>query len=88
MQLVKYIGIAASACTAISLFPQLLKTIREKKASDISYWVLAILIAGLTLWIIYGTMINDLIIIISNAISLSINITLLLLNLKYKRKQE
>ncbi len=80
------IGIAASICTALSLLPQLVKIVKEKKASDISYWMLAILIAGLILWIIYGTMDGDYIIIVSNAVSLLINISVFTLNVYYSKR--
>ncbi|MGC4233139.1 MAG: SemiSWEET transporter [Niabella sp.] len=87
MQTITIIGIIASACTAISLLPQLIKIIKEKQASDISYWVLIILITGLVFWVIYGIMLKDPIIIIANAVSLAINITLTTLNLLYKNRQ-
>ncbi|WP_114789090.1 SemiSWEET family sugar transporter [Niabella yanshanensis] len=80
------IGVAASVCTAVSLFPQLVKIIREKKESDISYWMLAILITGLALWVWYGFMDEDYIIIVSNSVSLLINISVLILNIYYRRQ--
>ncbi|MCH5720451.1 SemiSWEET family sugar transporter [Niabella hibiscisoli] len=80
------IGVVASVCTAVSLFPQLVKIIREKKESDISYWMLAILISGLALWVWYGVMSEDYIIIISNSVSLLINMSVLILNIYYSRK--
>ncbi|HTG54816.1 MAG TPA: SemiSWEET transporter [Niabella sp.] len=80
------IGVAASVCTAVSLFPQLVKIIREKKESDISYWMLAILIAGLALWVWYGFIDEDYIIIVSNSVSLLINISVLILNIYYRRQ--
>ena len=86
MQTITIIGIIASVCTAISLLPQLIKIINEKQASDISYWVLIILIIGLIFWVIYGLMLKDVIIITANTVSLAINISLMTLNLLYKRK--
>ncbi|MCH5597887.1 SemiSWEET family sugar transporter [Niabella ginsengisoli] len=79
------IGVAASVFTGVSLLPQLIKIIKEKEPSDISYWVFLILISGLILWVIYGAMLGDLIIIISNAISLCINLTVLAFNMYYQR---
>ncbi len=87
MQTVTIIGIIASTCTAVSLLPQLIKIIKEKQPSDISYWVLIILILGLICWVIYGVMAKDPIIIIANAVSLIINSTLATLNVLYKRKR-
>lgn len=76
----------ASVCTATSLIPQLIKIIRDKKADDISLPMLAILFAGVALWIWYGVLKNDLIIIISNAISLTLNAVIVVLSLKYSKK--
>ena len=50
--LVLYIGFFAGICTALSLLPQLLKIIREKKANAISYGMLSILMLGLISWIV------------------------------------
>lgn len=81
------IGVAASVCTAVSLLPQLVKIARDKKASDISYWMLAILISGLALWVWYGVMGEDYIIIVSNSVSLLINISVLVLNVYYSKQR-
>lgn len=86
MDLTTWIGLGASICTGISLLPQLIKIIQEKKASDISYPMLIILFCGLSLWIWYGVKKEDLIIIISNVVSLATNITIFILNLLYPKK--
>jgi MtN3 and saliva related transmembrane protein len=79
------IGIVASIFTGISLLPQLLKLIREKKASDISMLMLATLLTGLALWIWYGFRINDLIIIFANSVSLILNLLIVVINFRYKK---
>lgn len=86
MNIITIAGIAASAFTAISLTPQLAKVIKEKKAEDVSMAMLGILFAGLVLWIVYGSLKKDWIIIISNSFSLLINIMLSIVSLKYKNK--
>jgi len=78
------IGIAASALTAISLLPQLIKLLKEKKANDVSLGMLAILFAGLGMWTYYGYLKKDLIIIISNSFSFFINLLLAGFAMKYK----
>jgi MtN3 and saliva related transmembrane protein len=81
-----YIGITAGILTGISLLPQLLKILREKKAEDISIPMLFILFAGLALWITYGVMIEDLPLIITNSFSLLLNSLIIVFSLKYKRE--
>ncbi|MEO8721819.1 MAG: SemiSWEET transporter [Ginsengibacter sp.] len=80
------IGILASIFTGISLLPQLIKLIKEKKASDISMWMLATLLAGLALWIWYGFRIEDWIIIFANLFSLCLNLLIVIINLRYKNQ--
>ena len=79
-----YVGIAAGILTSTALLPQLIKIIREKKAQNISYFMLVILMCGLLCWIWYGTMRDDLPIIITNAFSLTINLLVLIFTIKYK----
>ncbi|MBA3665736.1 MAG: SemiSWEET transporter [Bacteroidetes bacterium] len=80
------IGILASIFTAVALLPQLIKIIREKKSEGISYLMLASLFLGLSLWIWYGCMKEDWIIIISNAFSLCVNISIVVLSFVYRER--
>ena len=86
MKLISTIGILASICTAISLIPQLVKLIKEKKAENVSLGMMAILFAGLGLWGYYGFLRGDWIIILANSFSFIINITLAFFAIKYKTK--
>jgi MtN3 and saliva related transmembrane protein len=80
----QYIGIAAGILTGISLLPQLLKIIKEKKADGISFGMLAVLLAGLCLWILYGVLKKDYPIIVTNSFSLLMNVIVVVLTTKYK----
>ena len=86
METVTVIGIIASVFTGISMVPQLLKIVKEKKAKDVSVLMLVILLMGIGGWIYYGFLQKDLIIIISNSFSLLVNTVLILLTIKYKKK--
>ena len=79
-----YVGLFAGICTAISLLPQLVKIIREKKANAISYGMLSILMLGLISWIAYGVIKTDFPIIITNGLSLALNILIVIFTIKYK----
>jgi MtN3 and saliva related transmembrane protein len=83
MNITQIVGIIAGILTAISMLPQLIKMIKEKKAEDISILMLIVLLSGLSLWIVYGIMREDLPIIATNAFSVLINITLVILRIKY-----
>ena len=82
-----YLGIAAGICTGISLLPQLFKIIREKKAEDISYTMLAVLITGLSGWVWYGLRKNDLPIIFTNSFAVLVNLLMIIFSAKYKNKK-
>ena len=82
------IGIAAGICTAISLLPQIIKVIREKKTEDISLFYLLVLLLGLGLWTYYGFLKDDLPIIATNIFSMLLNITMITLGIYYKKNSD
>ena len=79
------IGISASVFTAIASVPQLLKIIKEKKAEDISILMIIILLTGLSLWIYYGILKEDLILIVANAFSFILNASVLTFAVIFKK---
>jgi MtN3 and saliva related transmembrane protein len=81
----QWIGIAAGVLTACSLLPQLVKTLRDKKAEDVSIGMLLVLMCGLILWIFYGVRREDMPIIVTNSFSLLLNIIMVILRFRYNR---
>jgi MtN3 and saliva related transmembrane protein len=79
-------GLVAGVFTAISMLPQLIKTLKEKKAEDVSPVMLIILVTGVTLWVVYGWLKNDLPIILTNSFSLLLNLCMLYLRWKYRER--
>ena len=79
-----YIGIIAGILTSVSLLPQLIKIIREKKAENISYAMLIVLVAGLSCWVWYGVLREDIPIIVTNGFSVLINSLVIIFTIKYK----
>jgi MtN3 and saliva related transmembrane protein len=86
MNLISVIGVLASVFTAIALVPQLSKLIKEKRPENISLGMLASLMIGVGLWVYYGFLKEDWIIIVSNSFSWLINMTIILLTIKYKNR--
>jgi len=86
MDTTELIGIIASVCTGISLLPQLIKVLKEKKADQLSWGMMAVLLVGFSLWIVYGIHKKDLIIVISNVVSLILNILIIFFSWKYQNK--
>jgi MtN3 and saliva related transmembrane protein len=81
---IEIVGIAAGVCTSISVLPQLVKIIKRKNAEDISLFYLGILLVGLALWVWYGLLREDTPIIITNTFSLIMNLTIIILGIKFK----
>lgn len=80
------IGLLAGIFTGVSMLPQLIKIIREKKAKEVSAIMISILLCGLGLWVYYGVLKRDLPIIITNAFSFSVSSMVLFFKLLYSRK--
>ena len=79
----EWVGIGAGVLTASSMLPQVIKVIREKKATQVSVVMLLVLITGVGLWIWYGFLKSDWPIMLTNCFSLLVNSTMLGLRLKY-----
>jgi MtN3 and saliva related transmembrane protein len=77
------IGLLAAACTTISFLPQAIKVIKTKHTKDLSLGMYSLLTAGLCLWFVYGVLVNDLPVILANALSLVLAVIILSYNLKY-----
>jgi MtN3 and saliva related transmembrane protein len=83
----KIVGIAAGILTGTSMLPQLIKMLQEKKASQVSVFMLLILISGLSLWVWYGFLKKDWPIIVTNIFSLVVNIIMIFLRYKYRNNK-
>ncbi len=66
------IGLAAAFCTTISYIPQLRKVWQTGETKDISLKMFLILGAGIALWVVYGVLKGDPVIILANAVSLAL----------------
>lgn len=77
------IGLAAAFCTTVAYLPQVLKAWRSKSTSDISLAMFTLMVTGIMLWLIYGLMLSDLPLILSNAVTLALVSSILLLKLRH-----
>jgi MtN3 and saliva related transmembrane protein len=87
MNLVHYIGFFAGLFTSGAAVPQVLQTYRTKHARDLSMWQLALLNLGMLLWLIYGISLGDLPLIFANIFSIFCYSALILMNLRYDKKE-
>ena len=71
------IGIVAGLLTSVSMVPQLIKVIKEKDVSNLSPFMVFILLTGVSMWVVYGMLLKDWPIIVFNAFSVLVNAILL-----------
>lgn len=77
------LGYAAGAVTAFTFMPQVIKTWRDKSARDISLNMFLIAFINEIMWLVYGFMIDNFVIILTNAVMLLMSGIMIALKLKY-----
>lgn len=78
------IGLVAGSLTSIAAVPQLIKSLRSRHVRDISVWQPLLLAVGVGLWLVYGIMIGDRPLILSNIIPLVCNAWLMVLKMRWR----
>tara|TARA_B100000085_G_scaffold256802_1_gene257609 strand:+ start:208 stop:474 length:267 start_codon:yes stop_codon:yes gene_type:complete len=71
-------GYFAAILTTVAFLPQLIKTLKTKKADDVSLTTLVMFIIGVFSWIIYGYKISSKPILIANLVTLILNLLILI----------
>jgi MtN3 and saliva related transmembrane protein len=79
------IGLAAAVCTTVANLPQLKKAWITGQTDDLSLKTLLFFGSGLMLWIIYGLLQRDVVIMLANGISLLILSVILYLKVIQER---
>jgi MtN3 and saliva related transmembrane protein len=82
MSLVTAIGLVAAFCTTISYIPQIRKIWATGETHDISLKMFLILSAGIALWVVYGIMQGDAVIVLANSVSLAFLAAILFFKLR------
>jgi MtN3 and saliva related transmembrane protein len=84
MNWITVLGVVAGILTTISFLPQVIKAWKTKQTKDISLGMYSIFVSGVALWLIYGFAINDLPVILANAVTLVLAGFVLIMKIKYK----
>ncbi|SHK10097.1 SemiSWEET family sugar transporter [Rhodothermus profundi] len=66
------IGLLAATLTTLAFLPQVVRTWRRRSADDLSAGTFLLLLTGIILWLLYGILRQDPIIILANAIGMSL----------------
>ena len=81
-------GFSAALLTTIAFLPQLYKTWTTKSAEDVSLIMLILFITGLICWIIYGSRIHSIPILVANVVTFIFNFSILILKISYYKNKE
>ena len=79
------IGSIAGVCTTLAFLPQVLRVWRMKRADEISLTTFLVFSVGTLIWLIYGVLVVSWPIIIANAVTLVLSLTMLTLKLRWDR---
>ena len=83
---VEIFGYFAAILTTLAFLPQLIKTLKTKKAEDVSLITLIMFLTGVLSWIIYGYKISSIPIIIANIITFILNLLILIFKITFSKK--
>ena len=80
---VDVLGYLAGLITAFTFLPQVIKTWQTKSAKDVSLAMFVIALTNQILWLAFGVLREDPVIIITNAVMLCMTALMITLKLKY-----
>ena len=83
---IEFFGYFAAILTTAAFLPQLIKTLKTKKADDVSLITLIMFIFGVGSWIIYGYKISSFPILIANIITFILNLFILISKIYYTKE--
>jgi MtN3 and saliva related transmembrane protein len=85
MNFTDILGYAAGALTAFTFVPQVVKTWRDKHARDISLNMFILAFLNEIMWLIWGILIHNWIIIVTNAVMLFMSGAMIVMKIKYNK---
>ncbi|BDT75018.1 SemiSWEET transporter [Polynucleobacter sp. KF022] len=80
---IEIIGYCAAFLTTIAFLPQAIRSWRTKDLSGISLGMYSLFTAGVGLWLIYGLIIEKWPLIMANALTFALALSILLLKLRH-----
>jgi MtN3 and saliva related transmembrane protein len=81
---VDILGYSAGAITSLTFLPQVIKTWKVKSAKDISLLMFVIAAVNEVMWVVYGALLDNWVIILTNIIVLSMALTMIYFKLRFK----
>ena len=81
-------GFAAATLSTIAFLPQVVKTWKTRSAKDVSYALLLIFSTGCLCWVIYGYQVEAMPVMIANAFTLTLNLTILAMKIVFENNSD
>ena len=85
--MVDIIGYIAASLTTFSFVPQVIHTFKTRDTSGISLGMYLILVFGIFLWLVYGFLRGDTILVVANIVTLILSGSVLCLKINAVRKR-
>ena len=82
---IEILGYAAGAVTAFTFLPQVVKTWKEKSAKNVSLMMFIIAFVNEVMWIAYGVLSNNWVIISTNVVMITMCSLMIFLKLRYNK---
>lgn len=87
LQWIDYLGLVGAFLSSVTFVPQVYRAWKTKSVGDLSIWMILILLANVSTWLIYGIVKNDFAIIIANSIILGLSLLMLAFKLSFRNPQ-
>lgn len=84
MAFVDILGYTAGAITSLTFLPQVIKTWKEKSAKDIALNMFLIAATNEVMWIVYGVLLHNWVIIATNSVVLAMSLVMIYFKLRFK----
>lgn len=81
--IVEMVGVAAGVCTTGAYLPQALRTLKLRETKDISTSMYIMMTMGVGLWVVYGILLGSPSVIVANAISFILVVSILMMKLRF-----
>ena len=86
LQWIDYLGLVGAFLSSVTFVPQVYRAWKTKSVGDLSIWMILILLANVSTWLVYGLVKKDIAIIIANAIILSLSLLMLVFKLSFGKR--
>jgi MtN3 and saliva related transmembrane protein len=84
MDYTSIIGIVAGTLTTVAFIPQVIKIWKLKETRDLSLTTFLLWFIGINIWLMYGIIRKDVVIITANAVTIILGAIILYFKFKYK----